>query len=389
MKTLRLYYRVILVVISLTISLQLNSSCIRQEKKVDYELVATGEESAQLYDGIFGDEGSHFRSSALQEIRDHRDSPLYLEVLRRGLHDSAPFNVIYANWGLFLIRDDPNERLRFLLDKTCVPGTDDADYAAWVLRYFLPSTKDNTYGPIVFDGPDLPLRRDTDDAYVPTILEYLASSNLCSKEIALKTLRYCCSLPGVGDALLDTARNGSAEEKGWVVNTLETITAGSLVPQTADIQCTLFCLAAGNDPQLREIAAISARGLAATDMLVSMLQTLTGDTDENTRAASVYSLCVIATPEEAVPVAITALSDSSEEVVKQAIWGLGTIGPAASEALPKLREIANARDPSSLGYHPSGFTGRAIDLIEGKETIREDIPPDDYWIYYPLITRGT
>jgi HEAT repeat protein len=44
-----------------------------------------------------------------------------------------------------------------------------------------------------------------------------------------------------------------------------------------------------------------------------------------------------------VPDLIAALRDADSQVVAQAAWALGQIGPAASDALPALRKLYDAR----------------------------------------------
>jgi HEAT repeat protein len=44
-----------------------------------------------------------------------------------------------------------------------------------------------------------------------------------------------------------------------------------------------------------------------------------------------------------VPDLIAALKDTDSQVVAQAAWALGRIGPAASDALPALQKLYDAR----------------------------------------------
>jgi hypothetical protein len=372
----RLCYKGFLTLGLLTAILSISISCQPKGDIYDRQ-VAKGNYDKALYEEIFGGGGIHFSSRTLQNIVDNSGDPEYIQVLRKGLTDSNSFNVIYANFALFMIRDQPEERLRYVLDRACFQDTDDGINAHWVLRYFLPSTKDNTYGPITLDSPDYPVKRDRDDAYVPIVLEYLDPSKNCSKEYILRTLAYCVNLPNVLNALLEIAINGSDDDKAWVTFTLDTITIGSLASVDAGIQDELIGFAGSDNPKFREIAAITARGMARTDGLVAMLLKLSTDKDERIRAAAIYSLCAVAKPDEAIPVAIEALNDSSGWVSEHATWGLGTIGPPAKDAVPKLRERANETNEAGSDEV------RAIALIEGKEKIRKDIPPDDYWMFYP------
>jgi HEAT repeat protein len=103
------------------------------------------------------------------------------------------------------------------------------------------------------------------------------------------------------------------------------------------------------DRRLAAVAALARLGSAARASTGSLRQLLSRDPDWRVRAAAAKALGRIEGP-GAVPDLIEALADDEQEVRNAAAEALGDIGPAAREALPKLRQCLQPLNGRESAY---------------------------------------
>jgi len=117
-----------------------------------------------------------------EEVIEHQNEEVYREALYIGLVDDDYVNRLFSNMALFLVRDEPKTRLRYLLSRVDSDNPEEMELARYLLSSYLWSDAmlnnmrrdelTSATGTSLFY-----LDRDGDDDFVPVMVEFIDNAD--------------------------------------------------------------------------------------------------------------------------------------------------------------------------------------------------------------------
>ena len=140
--------------------------------------VETSIEAHRIYEQLI----EHWGTPGFEDVLEHQDDELYRDALYIGLVDDDYVNRLFSNMALFLVRDEPETRLRYLLSRTDSDNSQEMELARYLLSSYLWSDamlnnrRRDELTPAT--GTSLfYLDRDGDDDFVPIIVEFIDNAD--------------------------------------------------------------------------------------------------------------------------------------------------------------------------------------------------------------------
>lgn len=300
----------------------------------------------------------YWRHETLHLIVENQSDPEILSILHAGLNNGAYLQRNWSNIALFIIRDEPETRLRSLLAALESPDLLEAESARTLLRKYFISQYTPVYeqtlqglGTGSTSQPEIPLLRKTDEEYTHILLENLSgSADIEIRILMIQLLMYFTHVPEVGVALMPLFDDDSPEIRGRICGVFSTIEEGSEYANDPDLRSKLLELLRDPVPYVRGSACRALSSQIKTDETIEILIEAASDEELTVRNVAYQSIARIDDPEEAIPVLLNAFNTESSWVLSNAVYYLGNIGPDASEALPKLIEFLDS-DDTALVYN--------------------------------------
>ena len=270
--------------------------------------------------------GSIDIQSGSQVLLQHGNEPMVRQTLLSLLTDDDIFPQLESSAILFRLRVNPNERLMRIVDSLDADWAYERETARNTLLMWLDGTKDAEFLDILvvaLRGGSTATRES-----ITWVLAYAFAANVNAVE-AITTYSVHDPVPEVRKQAADSIFWIADQEPLWGKNML--------------LYQSLLDLLHDPDPTVSIYACQSLRAFPDMPGAKEIFLNLLHDDDPQLRSSSLESLAYVLPDEEALPLFIGALDD--EDLFVKAINLIGRMGPKASAAIPRLRELAENDDP--------------------------------------------
>ncbi len=239
----------------------------------------------------------NYHSYDMFELIKYGNQPDLHDAILEKANNGSPNDQALANFILFKLRDDPERRLRFLINRIeTLTGT--AQTRVKFLMY--------------------KLYPEYDLDYLPILLEAADSDHLVTRQTALDTIRRFWRDPRALEILLESLTDEDPQIRNAGFGSLyHDTSAAAEMSQNPDVINRVTSLLDHEDQSIRNSAFYAYSALGDPDEVIPFL--LDYLDNENLRNTALIKLCKIAPPELIKPIIFDALNDPDEVFVRNAI----------------------------------------------------------------------